>query len=1271
MEPTREKQLEAIKKVVDLHSSLKLNFNSLCTFLRLFEACITGMAPLQAYMLAKWQKTPELKEGQSLDIWVPAPGEPSVNGIHPNLVEVILQLVRMADKVEIRPVSNRHQYLNSLVRYTVHINGCMNVYILQDEVKLEKAVASLGVQATQVVFDGKRLYAEPTVVRDIGNRTLRLSANAKKEQSMHELVKTARFAAELYDMGFNNIPVVTELKEAVVDSVNRFIKERRQRVDADAEAGVATLCELLTFLQKFNSLPCVSGYVPNVQMYARGNSVNFEIDNINVTLPPNMNLVNIVKLYTPINYKHYTHWRVPVDKRVKTGEFHVLRPGNPSQSAVLTTRQVVEHILNISNTSVDTTMPGFQGVPIQVNALLNAVERCYQAKVSGQPMPAFVMEPLANSHTLIPADQVVLVKRVSTAPISQHIADLLVANGWRPTKDTWTGIMKATDAFFSGPLVTQAMLHHKQHSTSTQKRRTSSLNMSASAEKILASNQKRHKLSVIRWWHDKTLDMWVHTNSSVVTACDVWRLLAKLIVHQQHNPLPIVFEKFTSRFVAYKCTLCGIELSVYRRQLDYPNITDILSSEYPIVTSRLAVSHEGQLIAPHIARKALDDEIVIFDHDAIHSVNSWIYHMLYAQQMKEGYAFKIQWDGVASAIAKTFQSESIHLKTNLADWRKYLLHKLVHVSYINKQVTAAPTVHMTRHHGNTKIIFVGGLGCRVDDDIYISEQIDDYMCNTSKASILSSIAKQAVCRIPPSKADPFVNMVVDKVKTYITQDYNVLLCGMSYGGAVCSRVAEIIAKSKFSTVANTRLNVATFGSIYIPRAEPKIAKIVHYMNRNDVAVKCNKIERDDNRVVWLQSMGDPFSSNRPKRTLTGTKVEWEIHVDYVQAIQAVVGTLSADSELALSGGTSDFELMHIVKWTKKSNKYQVMGTYRNINDSVWSVVSMLGSTIQQSLPADENVIIVNTTKDYTFLWMSKPDGVKELPDGSDAMMRQIVAAREECHPGVLGINQTSDTCWFNAALNSLLLSQTGRTLLTCKVSEFLGSLDEDQRAMFLSKPPGMSSCPIDADRAYMYFVVYHTLAFGIPPKAVNVTRLIKELGIKPRPLYLVEYWVSNKALRQVYKALDIDAAYVSYKRVLGKKTWMPKGERDSQLIVVEPSVGSLSFELNEPLPKELNVNGKVYILDAGCLFVQFSTPVPHYAAASFTDTCGQRRPVVYDSNNLLVLDFDWTSPTQPDNMYERIYKTVNMHVRSIRIAYAVYSKADVLSTLKQQCTLPK
>lgn len=96
----------------------------------------------------------------------------------------------------------------------------------------------------------------------------------------------------------------------------------------------------------------------------------------------------------------------------------------------------------------------------------------------------------------------------------------------------------------------------------------------------------------------------------------------------------------------------------------------------------------------------------------------------------------------------------------------------------------------------------------------------------------------------PLSESKFLNSLVKNISTDLDDPkYNlVIVLGYSFGGAIVNRVAEILGETSENSPNISKLNMATFGSIYISSTiNTSKINIINYLSSRDVAIKCNKI----------------------------------------------------------------------------------------------------------------------------------------------------------------------------------------------------------------------------------------------------------------------------------------------------------------------------------------------------------------------------------------------------------------------------------------------
>ncbi len=182
-----------------------------------------------------------------------------------------------------------------------------------------------------------------------------------------------------------------------------------------------------------------------------------------------------------------------------------------------------------------------------------------------------------------------------------------------------------------------------------------------------------------------------------------------------------------------------------------------------------------------------------------------------------------------------------------------------------------------------KVFFVFGFGCN-EKNIYIGDDLlrdlnfdGQALCNTDLKSTILTIAK-TVCFMKPGKTNKFIQNVLDILEK--NKDYNIVLCGASYGGAVVSTIAEIYDDPK-NNKDHSNIAFLTFGSIYT--YEPKNVKLRHLMFTNDVALKCNKLTPNKEKYIdWLEPIHVNKNNKRTlKDKIVGSPNQWRSHNAYM------------------------------------------------------------------------------------------------------------------------------------------------------------------------------------------------------------------------------------------------------------------------------------------------------------------------------------------------------------------------------------------------------
>lgn len=551
-------------------------------------------------------------------------------------------------------------------------------------------------------------------------------------------------------------------------------------------------------------------------------------------------------------------------------------------------------------------------------------------------------------------------------------------------------------------------------------------------------------------------------------------------------------------------------------------------------------------------------------------------------------------------------------------------------------------------------LMVWGLGCpfTLSDDDDDSGLYEDSFCNRSLGATLRDIGAQLVCKRPPSYDNPFVQTVLARVREVLDEkpQNHVLLIGVSYGGAVATRVAELVYGGKSGGEAHAerakRLHVATFGSIYVPKAaELPGMDICHYMFYNDVALHCNGLEAGDTRAVWLRSEDDPtFGKRKP-----GLRTQWRIHTDYrnhiVQALEQRTTRVKADIAWP-------FEEWHLCRVTR-DGAVELLGMYRITAHYIKDIVHKLGWQHARRETEGGQIIVavvINRTLQKSFMCFDTKTDCKFPRRAVEEMLEANTCKH------TMGVMQTSRTCWFNAALNTLMLSERGRQLLEERLGGFLRALSDTDRLEFFksSTTNNELTCPLTVKGAYLFAAVYNTLRHGALPRRVNMDRMVREAGL--RPAYVTTGWgFAPAALRSLYSSLAVPAAVVEGGftglvglRALGKDALAAAAA--SQVIALVPSTLNMYFDVAGRVPKHLKLNNSRFVLDSACIVLRSGGNI-HYITGFFADKACGGKPLLFDSNGA-VLSCDWTRPA--GELQACLAKQYDSGVQLARHALLVY-----------------
>ena len=148
------------------------------------------------------------------------------------------------------------------------------------------------------------------------------------------------------------------------------------------------------------------------------------------------------------------------------------------------------------------------------------------------------------------------------------------------------------------------------------------------------------------------------------------------------------------------------------------------------------------------------------------------------------------------------------------------------------------------------LYFIGGYGCFDSGSVHVDKFFKrtkpdlkiKYKChNTSSAfkTIISTYIRN-VCHSNYNRlyTSRFVISIVEEILSDLSEGHTVLVYGFSFGGAITNTIAEIILQRQSEISDITKLQIATFGSIYISKMTFPFT-VKNYMSITDPALKCH------------------------------------------------------------------------------------------------------------------------------------------------------------------------------------------------------------------------------------------------------------------------------------------------------------------------------------------------------------------------------------------------------------------------------------------------
>lgn len=251
-----------------------------------------------------------------------------------------------------------------------------------------------------------------------------------------------------------------------------------------------------------------------------------------------------------------------------------------------------------------------------------------------------------------------------------------------------------------------------------------------------------------------------------------------------------------------------------------------------------------------------------------------------------------------------------------------------------------------------------------------------------------------------------------------------------------------------------------------------------------------------------------------------------------------------------------------------------------------------------------------------------------------------------------GLRQHSGTCWFNAALNGLVLGNGSRKILRALV--------KDYKSKHGIKDIPEDYCPKDIDADFIVHVIHKLLCtrYFQPEHDVPLTTY--------ESLKIEDHGYSYMGFIGMMTALHLHVGQVGYDLLKPQNRAQLStvlGSNWDYMLFTDTTKSIKSFGKGQTwsLPHVITVGAEEYALDHCVLsFFMPRDREGHVVCGSFCN----RVPVIYDSNYDRIVEYDWTTLSYhvPD-----ILESYNYDYESgIQYAYIVYVRKRRIEALENQ-----
>ena len=259
-----------------------------------------------------------------------------------------------------------------------------------------------------------------------------------------------------------------------------------------------------------------------------------------------------------------------------------------------------------------------------------------------------------------------------------------------------------------------------------------------------------------------------------------------------------------------------------------------------------------------------------------------------------------------------------------------------------------------------------------------------------------------------------------------------------------------------------------------------------------------------------------------------------------------------------------------------------------------------------------------------------------------------------------GLEQRSGTCWFNTALNGLILGEHSSYMLQEMLARVVPTLSA-QKQDFLSSDTFQESdtCPIKLNKIFVYKYLLYFFCYSnsngierLDNGLDHARQIMKLTKINHRPLIIKTGWFASKAIPQLlgffYNTNEISIICHSK---LQKTMFVKSVDTATKYVIIVNSVKLHKFSFNVPfVEKEITINGLEYVLDHAAIFLHQNKISENHLIVSYTCNGDE---YIYDSNNYESEKVIWTSDNMNQNIKD-LYKNTEYNIKKAEFDYICY-----------------